>query len=372
MVIKSSNKTKIVAVKCLECNICVKECKFLQDNGAPKKIAQEFISQQNKISPYHCSLCRLCTEVCPVEVNPAAMFFEHRLSRVAREAVYLRPYRGLLNYEKIGRSWWLNKYLLPDRCETIFFPGCALPATRSGRVVEVIKILQSLIPDLGVVLDCCTKPSHDLGRIEFFESSFKKIIIILKKFNINQVIVACPNCYRMFKEYGQGLDVITVYEILATRAPVCAEDGSGLVTIHDPCGVRFVTDVHVAVRKIVLRSGITISEMKHSGSHTVCCGEGGSVGFVKPEYANTWRETRRVESSCRRVISYCAGCCNLLGKKMPASHVLDLIFEPAETMMGREKITGWPFTYWHRFWLKMKLCKLIKTKICSTRAKLLS
>ena len=85
---------------------------------------------------------------------------------------------------------------------------------------------------------------------------------------------------------------------------------------------------------MVSAKGLTIEEMPHSGVKTLCCGEGGSVGFLAPELSKKWGNLRKKEADGRRIITYCAGCANLLGSLTPTSHVLDLLFEPEATMAG--------------------------------------
>ena len=91
----------------------------------------------------------------------------------------------------------------------------------------------------------------------------------------------------------------------------------GTITIHDSCAVRFEEPVHAAVRDLVSAKGLTIEEMPHHGKKTLCCGEGGSVGFLAPELAKNWGNFRKKEAAGRRIITYCAGCANYLGSLTP-------------------------------------------------------
>jgi hypothetical protein len=73
----------------------------------------------------------------------------------------------LLAYERKGGSTIYSFYGLPAGCDTVFFPGCALPGTRPDAVSELFEALKQVIPNLGIVLDCCLRPSHDRGRRSF-------------------------------------------------------------------------------------------------------------------------------------------------------------------------------------------------------------
>ena len=48
------------------------------------------------------------------------------------------------------------------------------------------------ITDIGIVLDCCTKPSHDLGDEEHFNAMFGEMKDYLLSQGIKTVLLACP------------------------------------------------------------------------------------------------------------------------------------------------------------------------------------
>ncbi|MDR3566545.1 MAG: (Fe-S)-binding protein [Syntrophobacteraceae bacterium] len=343
-----------ISQKCIQCKLCRKECKFLRRYGDPKSIADSFdpTVKKHRVRPFECSLCGLCAEVCPAGIDPARMFLE------MRQAIY-RLGRGdypehstIIGYEKRGASRRYSYYALPRGCDTVLFPGCTLPGTRPDRVLNLFEHLKQTVPSLGIVLDCCTKPSHDLGRLGHFHPMFDEMEGFLSGNGVRHVLVACPNCYRVFKQHSAVLSVRTVYELLAEEGfPKAAKIG-GAVTVHDPCAVRGEDSIHTAVRELIAQTGLTIEEMDHHGKRTVCCGEGGSVGFLAPELAGNWRAIRTGEARGKRIVSYCAGCVNFLGAVAPATHILDLLFEPEAAVAGKVKVSRAPFTYWNRIRLK--------------------
>ncbi|MDP3284999.1 MAG: (Fe-S)-binding protein, partial [Desulfobacterales bacterium] len=224
---------------------------------------------------------------------------------------------------------------LPRECDTIFFPGCTLPGTRPQRVLQLYERLKEQIPNLGIVLDCCAKPSHDLGRQEYFEAMFQEMRSYLLEHGIQTVLTACPNCHKIFKNYGNPLRVKTVYEVLAENGRPNIQNKTAVVTMHDPCAVRFEYSVHRAVRNLLAGEGLEIEEMPHRQENTLCCGEGGAVSALSPDLARSWAEKRKEEADGKSVITYCAGCANYLGRITPAYHLLDLIFEPRPPWPGK-------------------------------------
>ena len=108
--------------------------------------------------------------------------------------------------------------------------------------------------------------------------------------------------------------------------------------------------------------GLTVTEMKHRGRRTVCCGEGGMVGFVKPEFAKAWGAIRQREASGRPMVAYCAGCTGFLNRVSPTIHIADLLYRPEAALNGNLKVARAPFTYLNRILLKRRLKKELKPK----------
>ena len=355
--------SKTILDKCIECPLCRRECPFLAKYGNPKEIA-------GRIDPgvdaslalaFECSLCGLCGAVCPVDLDPAAMFLAIRREAVKKGIATFPEHKRLLDYERRGISKRYSYYALPEGCDTVFFPGCGLPGTRPKRTLQVYNHLRSFIPGLGIVLDCCTKPSHDLGRQAFFDTFFREMKDYLLRHGVRTVLTACPNCYRVFKEYGGELAVMTVYEALAEQGPPDHSATNGRpVVIHDPCATRHEIPVHDAVRTLVSNQGLQAEEMPHQGLKTLCCGEGGAVGMLAPELAGQWGQKCKAEAENREMVTYCVGCTGLLGKLTPTRHLLDLIFEPGATLKGRVKAAGPPWTYWNRIQLKKELKRSVQ------------
>ncbi|MRR54455.1 MAG: hypothetical protein EG822_08080 [Deltaproteobacteria bacterium] len=342
-----------VRTGCTKCGICVADCAFLRRYGTPKAIAGSFAAS-NRASlsrPFECSLCGLCTAVCPERLDLENLFLEMRREAVERGFGHFPEHAPLLNYERLGTSRRFTLYRLPAACSTIFFPGCALSGTRPDGVSKVFSLLQQADPAMGIVFDCCLKPSHSLGRERFATAMFAEMRDYLLAQGVKEVLVGCPNCQVMFESFGQGLAVRTVYEVLEESA-LPLEKATGSVTVHDPCVIRNAEPVQQAVRTLLQRQGLTVEEMPHSGKTTLCCGLGGGVKLLAPDLAKEVASRRKDEAQGRRIITYCAGCVQALAPHTPASHLLDLLFAPEQTLAGKKKGTAAPFTYLNRLRLK--------------------
>jgi uncharacterized membrane protein YdjX (TVP38/TMEM64 family)/Fe-S oxidoreductase len=339
---------------CTECGICETQCLFLEKYGSPGRIAKDILEGKEMADPFECSLCDHCGAICPEKVEPVAMFLAMRRQSLAEETVNLSRYKPLLKYESTGHSnlfiWYPSK-----KCKAVFFPGCTLPGTRPDTTWKLFLELKKLDPDLEMVLDCCHKPSHDLGRQNYFDERFQAITSRLKECGVSEILVACPNCYKVFSNYGQDFQVKTVYQILAENNVFQPVSGAQQLVIHDPCPLRYQDEIQASVRSLLDQSGFEIKKIKKSGKKTICCGEGGAVGFHNPGFARAWGEKRRKLAGEDRIVTYCAGCAGFLGRSGKVSHLGDILFDPEKALAGKSRVSGTPATYLNRLLLKRKL-----------------
>ena len=345
--------------ECGDCGACVLECAFLRKYGSPKTIAENLFTEdrRNLSRAFECDLCGLCSALCPKGLDLDGLFLEMRREAVNRGFGAFAEHRPLLTYERLGTSRRFTLYRLPEGCSTVFFPGCALSGTRPDAVTKVFAALHETDPRIGIVFDCCMKPSYSLGRVDHAGAMFEEMRAYLADQGVREVLTACPNCQVMFGALGRGLVVRSIYEALAATEHTPPRV-SGTVTVHDPCVIRHAEPVQRAVRDLLLRQGLTVEEMPHSGKTTLCCGLGGGIKLFSPYLAEISASRRKDEAQGRRIITYCAGCVQALGPQTPTSHLVDLLFEPEKTLAGKRKGAAAPFTYLHRLRLKKKFRRM--------------
>ncbi len=352
-----------IARECVSCSLCVKECAYLQKHGTPGTICNAFLSGSRRSDSFpvvfSCNLCGLCQVVCPQNLDSSAAFLAIRRTlqknASAKDTSVHNEHGSLCKYEARGTSPLFSLYLLPEGCDSIFFPGCTLTATRSGVTQSVYEYCKKIDPAIGIVLDCCTRPSHDLGLQGNFAESFAQLTDYLKNHNIKRIFTACPSCYATFTAYATDFETSSIYEWLAENLPRENEFLTETVTIHDTCTTRLATKIHDAVRTLVRGTGAGLEEMEHNRERAICCGEGAAAAFIAPEITSGWRSIRKKEASGKRVITYCAGCANSLGREVQATHLLDLLFDSENAIEGKEKIAKAPFTSINRLLLKNRL-----------------
>ncbi len=358
-----------VARNCTGCGVCVRECGFLQQYGSPKQIAESCSPQQDAslTRAFACHLCSLCTAVCPHPLDPAGLFLAMRREAFARGSAAFSEHSPLRQYERTGTSSRFSWYGLPENCDTVFFPGCALSGTRSRTVERTFAHLRQHIPDLGIVLDCCTKPSHDLGDSSHFQTMFSELKNVLSRQGVKTVLTACPNCYEVFSRYAPELSTRSIYATLNQHPLPDARTVTDYVTVHDPCVARFDEDSQTAVRELLWKKGLTVREMPHSKKTTLCCGQGGGVGMLFPDSAREWTEKRLAEAEGNRIVNYCASCTQVFAAHGKSHHLLDVLFQPEQVLADKIKRPRPPLTYFSRLALKHRLQRTLPVAVSHAR-----
>jgi Fe-S oxidoreductase len=352
------------AENCIDCGKCEKHCLFLQRHGSPGSLAREILeseisAQAAAIFSFECSLCSLCTAVCPVDCNPSAMFGELRNKAVKLNLTDLEVYSPILKYEDLGRSRLLSGGNIPRGCKTAFFPGCTLPGMFPHTTMQTYKTLLNSDNKIGIILDCCSKPSISLGISQNIESRLFILVGEIARAGISEILTACPNCYTTLKAANPPFEVNTVYSYL-NRSKTEFHNHEGLhVTIHDPCVTRFENEMHEDIRSLLDKCKIKYSEPLHSKEKTFCCGEGGATSFLDESIAGEWKNKRGNEllETGLPAISYCAGCVNYLSSKTQITHLLNILFNEKPF----QKPKTFPFNYFSRFFFKLKT-KALKTR----------
>ncbi len=321
---------------CTACGRCREECALLRARGTPRAAGRALGEDPARAIAwaFECCLCGLCEAVCPRGVCVVHAFREMRRRAVREGRAPLRAVRGLLRYEALGRSLPLRLHRIPRGCRAVLFPGCALPGNLPEHTLRLYRLLRRNEPGLGLVLDCCLRPSLDLGLEERFRRRFGRLVQALRERGVEEVVAACPSCLAVWREHAPGIRAVSAYERLAELPLVPPERPPAPVVVHDPCTARRNTDLHRSVRRILERLGVEVEEMPHRCATTVCCGEGAGARFTAPGFASVWTARRLREAAGRPVAVYCAGCAESLGRETRAIHLLEFVFGPGPGPAG--------------------------------------
>jgi len=327
---------ELIRRSCRGCGDCVSRCIFLQRYGTPAAIVRDVeegsFAAENAFA---CNLCQLCAAGCRDRAAPHELFLELRRACVRGGRGEYPEHREVIAFEKQNVSRRATWYGVPFGGTRVFFPGCSLSGTRPMAVRKAFELLRQVLPGIGIVLDCCGKPSHDLGRDATFRTLFGDMRRWLNDAGVDEVVTGCPGCQQVFDTYGGGLKVRSLYEVLDEHPEPLPQVAPGTrITLHDPCTARHAGTARSAVRRFAARLGLSTEELPHHGAATLCCGKGGSAHRYAPSLAETWTHQLATEAGPRTVVTWCGSCQARFQGRFRASHLLDFLTHPDQAARG--------------------------------------
>lgn len=348
-------EAKAEAERCIQCQCleCVKVCPYLAHfKGYPRKYAREIYNNATIVLGNHaanlmvnsCSLCGLCTEVCPENFSMAELCLGARRDLVERNKMPVSAHWFALEDMAFSNS---ERFMLArhapgrEKSDFVFFPGCQLAGANPEQVIQVYEFLRNRSRETGLMLQCCAAPAYWAG-----DQSKTKAAIALIETNWHQLgrpemILACSSCMEMFRQYLPQITITSLWEVMdrgdlpnQIRGGAAGTPALGTLpamALHDPCTTRNEPRIHEAVRSLAAKLDIPIQELELSRTNTECCGFGGLMENANPEMAKKQIEQRRSESDLD-FLTYCAMCRNQLrGADKRTVHILDYLFPGKES-----------------------------------------
>ncbi len=363
------------AQRCLQCECleCVKTCEYLaRFGGYPKKYIRQIHNNLSIVMGTRsanklinsCSLCGLCAEVCPNNVDMGALCKQARQGMVAQGHMPPSAHDFALRDMQFSNS---DKFTLArhqpgtDASAYLFFPGCQLSASAPGQVEQVYTYLRERLSGVGLMLRCCGAPADWAGRNDLFQAALAELSTRLADMGRPRVILACSSCYQVFKANLPDVEILSLWELMEQLGlpPEASPVGSRVVSIHDPCSTRYESQIQECVRRLVGRLGYQIDELPLSREKTTCCSYGGVVWLANPELAQEVIE-KRIAARPVDYLTYCAMCRDFFaahGKR--TLHLLDLIFDDDWEARATRRGPGYSQRHENRARLKQRLLKEI-------------
>jgi hypothetical protein len=242
-----------------------------------------------------------------------------------------------------------------------FFPGCQLSALYPEHVQATYAHLRTRgNGSTGLMLRCCGVPAKWAARDDLFSEALRGVERDWDRLGRPTLIVACPTCYRVFKEHLPEAEAVTLWRVLSDDLKSGAIRVSGVAStlaVHDPCTSRHEPDMHHAVRELLSGLGCGIEELSLSRDRTECCGFGGLMSAANPHLARDVA-TKRALHSAVDYATYCAMCRTALaGSGKRVVHLLDLLFPGSEADPATRKTPGLSERRENRYRLKEGLLK---------------
>jgi ferredoxin len=184
----SRTEARAEAQRCLQCECleCVKVCPYLAHFGSyPLKYVREIYNNLSIVMGTRyanklinsCSLCGLCLEVCPENLDMGTVCLNARQTMVVQDRMPPSAHDFALRDMQFSNS---NKFALARShpgaatSDYLFFPGCQLSASAPRQVEQIYAYLQDKLGDhagMGLMLRCCGAPANWAGRTGLFDEA---------------------------------------------------------------------------------------------------------------------------------------------------------------------------------------------------------
>lgn len=334
------------AERCLQCACleCVKVCPYLEAYGAypgayARRVYNNLAVTQGRGTRSanrmidSCSLCRLCCEVCPTDLDFAEVARDARHEMVRQERMPASAFGFALEDLRLAtgeRSALARHAPGATASRAVFFPGCQLAASDPGHVEQTYAYLRERYePATGLLLYCCGAPADWACRADLFDETLAGLRARLDDLGSPRVILACPTCETVFAAHLPEIETVSLWQVARDAGlpdGVAGSGGGHRLAVHDACTARYQTEVQGAVRDLVAACGYEVEELTLSRERTTCCGFGGLMLYADPAMGDAVVD-RRLDESDADFLAYCAMCRDRFAARgRPAVHLLDLLF----------------------------------------------
>lgn len=203
----------------------------------------------------------------------------------------------------------------------VFAPGCALTIYKPYLAKRLLEFLDRDLGGIAEHLTCCR---HEPGLAEG-----------------TRIINVCAGCDKRYRTLYEGISTISLWEILVESKSFPFPDYHGMeMTILDACPTRTEERVHNAVRKLLEKMNIRLTEPEKTRAKGTCCGDS-YYGILPVDEVKSHMKSRAGEMPCEDVAVYCVSCVKAMhiGGKKPR-YMVDLLFNE-DTLPGTYEPDEW-------------------------------
>ncbi|MFC1969162.1 (Fe-S)-binding protein [Chloroflexota bacterium] len=324
---------------------------------------------------YKCLLCGGCDAQCKLwcgEMEGLRVMEELRANLVTDGQLLpalmpiidsLRKNDNMVMEPKAERGKWAEgldvKNLADENSEVCYHAGCLTSYDKA--LWKIARGAVTLLIDSGVDVGimgedetCCGGRAYELGYRGEFIKYAEHNIEAYRRAGVKTIVTSCSDCYctfkRRFPEVGSDFEVLHMVEFIdrlikegklkfTKTVPIT-------VTYHDPCHLGRRSDIFVPGKPIegiydpprdVIKSipGVELVEMERIREYAWCCGSGGHVREIDPDFS-AWTASERIEEAkatgAQALVTACPWCernftdaVNSFEQKLKVYDILELV-----------------------------------------------
>ncbi|MDF1500258.1 MAG: heterodisulfide reductase-related iron-sulfur binding cluster [Anaerolineales bacterium] len=312
---------------------------LMGENGSHEKpLLGGYISTA---SPWLCTTCGACLEICPVFLDPVSAVIELRRHLTLMTGdIPGSVGETLMQMERRGNPWGLPKeehatwakelgvrVLQPgEQVDTLLYLGCAYGYDsrnqKAGRAL--VNLLQSAGVDfaiLGSAEGCCGETARRMGHEYVFQVMVEENLETFNSVSFSRMVTPCAHCFNTLKNeypaFGADFEVIHHSELISElmQSGQIETDGGAngkRFTYHDSCYLGRYNQIYDQPRKAL--DGVPDlkrAEMAKNKSDGFCCGGGGGHMWLETDpntRINNARLEQAVETEADIVVTACPYC----------------------------------------------------------------
>ena len=332
---------------CIACNKCMDNCPMLKEYcNSPKELLERLDSGEIiEDLAFACCQCSYCDAVCPTNTSLMKVFKTLK-TEIQREKNFFPLDKGnlVVGFHQGNSFSPIFTGETNEKTKRAFFPGCSLLGYSQKLVQKTYEYMKTKDKDMGLIIHCCGNPTLTMGNEDKFKNRFSKTLKALKDKDVEELVIACANCYEVFKKYAPDIKIISLWEWINENGLPKQNyniETSISFALHDPCPIRKRDEIHEAVREILKSMDLNFEEFDKNRRETLCCGSGAMVGVTKPEIAKKQQLRRANQTNSNYIVTYCESCVeSMIAGGKQSVHILDLLFneEDMKTQNYTQKI----------------------------------
>jgi heterodisulfide reductase subunit D len=335
---------------CAECKECLKVCQTYQETNdelfspfgrlkiAKKIFENNEIEENERKSLYTCTMCSLCYETCPQEIETSHIVHEAKFKLYGTEKGQYKIHDTIIggilekdnsvNGDPNKRLDWLpEKYRTEEEfddrdSDTLLFLGCMSSFKVKESASSAYEFLKAAGYDFKILKNepCCGEYIYSAGNLKEAKSYFKKVNRMLNENNIKKIIVTCAGCLYAFNNVypkyleNFNIDVKHITQVISDldkEGKISFQRDHQSLIYHDACRMgRKLNDIRIysEPRELLSQSGAEVLELSKNKDATPCCGAGSGVRGVDKELCINMGETLLNEMETDLLISSCPLC----------------------------------------------------------------